>query len=164
VGIDYLRYPTPQVTLDTWRSMGATHVVWGPHQPGGSYTDVAREAAFAHAVGVFGGEFKSVAGYQVARLRRSAKGARSPTRIAWLGCGGDPPTGVYAPTNIDTRKPDRLISEEELTGDARAQLIDVPVAVFRPSCPDAGAAAAELNASFRQILSVGDVSIWTRTH
>jgi hypothetical protein len=164
VGIDYLRYPTPQVTLDTWRSMGATHVVWRPQQPGGTYTDVAREAVFAHALGVFAGHVESIAGYQVAPLRRSAKGARSPTRVAWLGCGADPPTGVYAPTNIDTRKADRLISMEQLASNAREQLADVPVVVNRPNCPDTGAAAGELGASFRHILSVGDVSIWARKH
>ena len=161
-GIDYLRYPTPQVTLDTWRSMGATHVVWRSQQAGGSYTDVAREAVFAHALEVFGGKVTSIAGYQVAPLRRSAKGSRSPTRVAWLGCGGDPPTGVYLPPNIEKRKADRLISMEQLAGDAKGQLADVPVAVFRPGCSGSSEASAELSDSFRQVLSVGDVSIWTR--
>jgi hypothetical protein len=143
--------------------MGATHVVWRPQLPGGSYVDVAREAVFAHALEAFGGKVKHIAGYQVVPLsRRSANGARSRTRIAWLGCGSDPSMGVYLPKDVEKRKPDRLISTEELTADAKKQLADVPVAVFRSNCPASGSASAELHASFRQMLSVGDVSIWTR--
>jgi len=163
LGVDYQRYATPEVTLDMWRSMGVTHVVWNTHQPGGTLTHVGREAVFAHALQTFGGKVTSIGGYQVAPLsRRSAKGSREPTQVAWLGCGADPPTGVYLPGNIEKRTAERLIAAADLTSDAKQQLAKVPVAVLRPGCAGLTQAAAELRASFKQVINVGDVSIWVR--
>jgi hypothetical protein len=159
LGIDYGRYAKPEVTLATWRSMGATHVIWAPTQVPGTYETVVREAVFAHALNTVVGKVTNVGGYLVAPIsRRATKSAREKTRVAWLGCSGDPPTGVYLPGHIAKKKPERLISET----DPKQQLAEVPVAVLRPSCPGLASVSAELNASFKQVLTVGDVSIWTR--
>jgi hypothetical protein len=163
LGIDYLSYKTPEETFATWRKMGVTHAVWVHHQAGGSYELVAREAAFAHALGVYGGNVTDIGGYQVTALsRKSAKGARAPTRVAWLGCGGDPPLGVYKLADSLKRKPERLFSTADLASDFKGQLADVPVAILRPACGSLGAVSSQLRASYKQMFTVGDVSIWAR--
>jgi hypothetical protein len=163
LGIDYLAYATPEKTFATWRKLGITHAVWVHQQAGGSYEQVAREATFAHALEVYGGKVTSIGGYQVMPLsRKSAKGARTPTRVAWLGCGGDPPLGVYTPAQIVTRQAERLIAPADLASDAKGQLADVPVAVLRSACGSMSPASAELRASFKQMFTVGDISVWTR--
>jgi hypothetical protein len=163
LGIDYVRYATPEETLATWRSMGVTHAVWVPQQAGGTYELVAREAVFAHALELFSGKVKSLGGYKIAPLSRPpGKDARTPTRVAWLGCGGDPPTGVYLPANIDKRRPERLLSMAELTSNPKAQLAEVPVAVLRSNCSGMKEAFAEVRASFKQTLTMGDVAVWVR--
>lgn len=164
LGMDYARYATPQETLDVWRSMGGTHVIWVPHQAGGTYESVAREAVFAHALARVTEKVKNVSGYQVATIsQRVTRRAREKTRVVFLGCGGDPPLGVYLAKNLATMKAERLIAAADLEADPKRQLADVPVAVLRPNCPGLTSASTEVRSSFQQVLNVGDVLIWVRS-
>ena len=164
LGIDYFKTATPQATLALWRSMGITHVIWKTDRGPSTIEQVEREAAFVDALELYGADTRSIAGYQLTRLapERHAPGANTPTRVAWLGCGGDPPTGIYVPGDVSRRKPERVISPLDFANDASAPLAGVSVAVLRPDCPEMAPAAAELNASFKRVLGAGGVALWVR--
>jgi hypothetical protein len=164
LGIDYLSYPTPAATMAVWRRMGITHVVWKTERGASSYEQVALEAVFNDAIGVFGADTRSVGGYLVTRLATGPSPARAqtPTRLAWLGCGGDPPMGVYLPNRIGARRAERLIFLPDLEGDVHRALSDVSVVVLRPSCSAIAGAAAQLASSFKRASGAGDVSLWVR--
>jgi hypothetical protein len=164
LGIDYFKSATPQDTYALWRRMGVTHVVWKTERNASSYEQVAREAVFFHALQVYGEEPRAYGSYLLSALKLgpTPPGAATPTRVAWLGCEADPPTGIYIPANVNLRKPERAIAPLDLANDAAPALAAASVAILRANCPDMAAAAAELNGSFRRVLGAGAVSLWLR--
>jgi hypothetical protein len=164
LGIDYVAYPTAKTTFDVWKSMGITHAIWRSELGASTIEGVAREAVFAEAIDRYGADTRPMSGYLLSRLDASAAraGGDTPTKVAWFGCGADPRTGVYAPANLAQRWPERLISPLDFANDATQALAGVTVAVLRPGCPDVAPAVAELNSSFKRVMSAGDVSIWVR--
>jgi hypothetical protein len=164
LGIDYFTLATPQATMALWQGMGITHVVWKGESIATTYERVALQAVFLHAIEIYGVETKVLGGYFLTRLAYAPAppGASTPTLVAWLGCGGDPPTGIYVPRNVDRRQPERVISPLDLANDPSPELAGVSVAVLRPACPDMAPAIAALNSSFKRVMGAGDVALWVR--
>jgi hypothetical protein len=164
LAIDYVSYPTPEVTMAVWRRMGITHIVWKTERGSSTIKQVALETVFNDAIAVFGADTQAIGGYLVTRLPSgpSPDRAQRPTRVAWLGCGADPPTGVYLPHKVESRLPERQLSPPDLDGDAQRALSDVSAVVLRPACPANAGVAGQLPASFKRVSGAGDVSLWVR--
>jgi hypothetical protein len=165
LGIAYLEYPAPRDTAAVWRRMGITHTVWKGEALGQTLDRLAQQAVFLHALEVYGEPTQYLGGYHLNKLNYepTPKGAETPTRVAWLGCGGDPPLGVYVPANLDKRQPERAITPLELSNDPTPALAGASVAILRPSCAGLEPAMSVLNASFRRVMGAGDVSLWVRS-
>lgn len=164
LGIDYLGSPSPETTLALWRGLGITHVLWRADRGGMTYETLALEAVFADAMEHFGDKPKRVVGLELSELRASPAraGADAPTRLAWLGCGGDPVAGVYSPRGLTERRVERRLDASQLAGDPAAALAGVSLLILRPACPEMKAATAEIERSFRRLIQAGDVALWTR--
>jgi hypothetical protein len=164
LGIDYFTTDTPRATVALWRSMGITHAIWKTEISATDFEGVAREAVFAHAISVYGVDQKSISGYLIDRLSTGLvpAGADTPTRVAWLGCGGDPSPGIYVPGKLSPPQPERLIQPLDLANDPSQALAGVPVAVLRSGCPSMAPAASVLGVSFTRMIGVGDVAVWVR--
>jgi hypothetical protein len=104
-------------------------------------------------------------GWRVTKLRSDAPGPRNmtpPPRIAWLGCGGDPPTGIYQPAGLAVRVPAQRLREDQVASDTRSALRDVDAIVLRPSCDYAAKARPAIESQFDLHCTAGDVGLWTR--
>jgi hypothetical protein len=164
LGIEYFKYATPEATIAVWKRMGITHVVWKPESGATTYERAALQAVFLHAIELYGVETRMLGGYFLTRVAYAPvpPGASTPTRVAWLGCGADPPTGVYVPVNVNRRRPERVITPLDLSNDPSPALAEVSVAILRSACPDVAPATAVLNSSFKRVTGAGDVALWVR--
>jgi hypothetical protein len=163
--IDYLALPTPAATLALWRSLGVTHAWWNPGLYPLSPDMVGREAVFQRAVTTYIPTTGAAGKYRFGALdlRTPRPDADVPTRLAWLGCGGDPMTGIYTPRELaDGRAPTDPGLPTANRG-AAAALGAVNVVVLHPSC---GAPPAEvsavINAEFVPTTHMGDLVLWVR--
>jgi len=81
-----------------------------------------------------------------------------PTRIAWIGCNRDVPTGLYTPRDFAEGKP---AQDPGLT--ARPALAAANVVLHRGSCalpsPEVGAA---IGAGFTRTVAFGDLVVYVR--
>ncbi len=160
-GIDYLALPTPAAALALWRRMGVTHVWWDTSLPGNRDMDMmAREGVFQRAAALFVPRTEPVNHYQMGALAPSFDGAAAatPTRIAWIGCGNDPPTGVYdARSLVDGR------GGQDLGLGARPALAGANVVLRRTSCPmPAPEISDAINIQFVQRSSDGSIAVFVR--
>lgn len=130
-GIDYLAQETPADTLRLWRSLGLTHLWWDPTQYPRDDDVLAREAVFQHAVAVFVPKTITVAGYEFGAITdgQPAEAAAS-TRIAWLGCRNDRPTGIYTPRDFARGAPPASAGIA-----SAADLAAVAVVLHHDACP-----------------------------
>jgi hypothetical protein len=158
--IDYLTLPTPAATLRLWRRLGITHVWWSTGLPDRDNDLMAREAVFQHALATFVPQTQAIHNYQFGALVPMAPSplANAPTRIAWIGCGGDVPTGVYDPRGFAEG---RGATDLGLTG--RPALAGANVVLQRGSCQmPSNEVGAALNAQFVQRDTVGNVNVFVR--
>lgn len=165
--IDYAALESPAATFALWRKMGATHVSWFRNRGATSPEDLAREAVFARTLQQYTIEAVSVGGRLMARLSDGPMDARAtsaPTRIAWLGCGGDPPTGIYATRELAPRNPSIALSEQSLRDGPLQALAWANALVLRPSCDAVSAIMGSLRTEFEARIDAGDVSVWVRTY
>ena len=163
--VDYLQLPTPNATLDLWRKMGVTHVMWWPDIGGRGPAELAREAGFARAFDQWGDGPADIGDKRLSALLANPKNAElaaQPTRIAWLGCSGDPPLGTFSPAGLAERKPERNLSEERVHAAALEELREVNALVLRPSCGYLAGVEAEIAKQFKAVFKAGDVSLWVR--
>ncbi|HEX2656768.1 MAG TPA: hypothetical protein VHU40_00795, partial [Polyangia bacterium] len=158
--IDYIDHASPAATLALWRSLGVTHAVWDPNLLPRDHDVVAREAVFQRALSLFVPSHEGVGHYQFGALDPTANQAQAqvPTRIAWIGCEPDRPTGLYTPREFsEGRAPQDL----GLTG--RPALATANVVLRRPRCgfpaPEVETAAA---ADFVEVAHLGEVLVLVR--
>ena len=99
-----------------------------------------------------------------ATLGNAAETARAerPFVLAWLGCGGDPPTGIYSPRGLTTRQPEKPLGEIELATAPTEALAEVSALIMRPSCVGLEGAKRELDRAFQKTTTGGDVMVWVR--
>jgi hypothetical protein len=158
--IDYLTLPTPEATAALWKSLGITHVWWNQSLPGRDNDLMAREAVFQRAAAAYVPGTQPINHYQFGALIQTAPPhlARSATRIAWIGCGGDVPTGIYDPRGFAEG---RDAVDRGLT--ARPALSGANVVLWRASCPMPGPEVNDaLNIQFIQRDTIGDVTVYVR--
>jgi hypothetical protein len=163
--IDYLLLETPNATVDLWRKLGATHAMWWPDCGGMSPDELAREAGFARTIDQWGDGPDNIGDKRLSKLTATAKNsalAAQPTRIAWLGCGGDPPLGIFAPKGLAERKPEQNLTEERVHEAALNELSAVNALVLRPSCGYLGGVEPEISKQFKRMINAGDISLWVR--
>jgi hypothetical protein len=158
--IDYLTLRTPAATLALWRSLGITHVWWDQSLPGRDDDLMAREAVFQHAAATFVPRTEVIHHYQFGPLVPGAPPDRAaePTRIAWIGCGGDVPTGVYAPRGFAEGR-----GATDLGLTSRPALAGANVVLRRTSCPlPSNEVSDALNIQFVRRVDVGNVTVFVR--
>jgi hypothetical protein len=163
--IDYLLLDTPNATVDLWRTMGITHVVWWPDAGGMSPDELAREAGFARTVDQWGTKPEDIGDRRLNDLTphpRDAALAARPTRIAWLGCGGDPPLGIFTPSGLAARTPERKLSEDAVRTAPLSEIAEANALVLRPGCGYLADVEATISQQFGRMVRVGDVALWVR--
>ncbi len=163
--IDYLLLETPNATADLWRKLGATHVMWWPDRGGMSPEELAREAGFARAIDQWGDGPDNIDDKRLSKLRANPKNAAlsaQPTRIAWLGCGGDPPLGIYTQHGLVERTPERKLAEERVHQGVLREVESANALVVRPSCGYMGGVESEIAKQFKRMIQAGDVALWVR--
>jgi len=97
-GISYGLQKTPRDVYDLYRSLGATHIVWGPKSKG---TDsLAGDIMFydfvlrrAEGMGTFGG-------YRLAKMPDKAPSGAFNDTVAVFSCDGSYPTGLYPVSSL----------------------------------------------------------------
>jgi hypothetical protein len=158
--IDYLTLPTPAATLALWRRLGITHVWWDQSLPGRDDDLMAREAVFQHAAATFVPSTEVINHYQFGALAPSARPERAAerTRIAWIGCGSDVPTGLYDPRGFAEGR-----GATDLGLVSRPALAAANVVLRRTSCPGPATEITDtLNIQFLQRVHIGDVAVFVR--
>jgi hypothetical protein len=162
--IDYVSLGSGERTLALWQRLGINHVAWNPDLGDMSPEELAREAVFSSAIRLGSdGSPRALGGKQLVKLRGSKWPADAAAlRIAWLGCGGDPPIGVYDAPGLAIRVPAATLAPKNVEADALAALAGVGTLVLRPSCDYASAARPTIEKGFERVATAGDVSLWVR--
>ena len=164
--IEYLDLGDPNTVGRMWRDLGITHVLWRTEHGAMSPAELAREAVFARSISVLSERAPQVSGgWRIAKLRPDLPETHdrtSPLRIAWLGCGGDPPTGIYAPPGVGPRVPGKTLGESQIVTDTQAALSGVDAIVVRPSCAYTAQAKPWIESHFDLYTTAGDVGLWIR--
>jgi hypothetical protein len=163
--VDYTLLETPNDTVDLWRKLGTTHVMWWPDRGGMSPEELAREAGFARAIDQWGDGPEDIGDKRLGKLMANPKNstlAAQPTRIAWLGCGGDPHLGIFTPKGLAARKPEGRLSEEPVHAAPLGELTAANALVLRPSCGYLSGVESEISKQFKLMIKGGDVSLWVR--
>jgi hypothetical protein len=162
--VDYLVLDTPRDAVELWRKLGATHVMWWD-DCGGGLEELAREAIFARAIDLWGDSPAAVDDKRLSKLVDNPKNSAwsaEPTRIAWLGCGGDPPVGIYSPRGLIARTPDTGLTEDSVRNAPLDVLATANAIVLRPSCNYLDKAKSEVPRQFKVMRVAGDVDVWIR--
>ena len=145
--------------------MGATHVMWWDDlgMPWSDY--MAREAVFARTVELWGTDFQSIDDKHLAKLNatpRDAARSAEPTRIAWLGCGDDPPTALYGVRGLVRREPESPLRPEAVRDAPLAAIAAANAVILRASCDSLQKAVAEIPTQFTRISGAGRLAVWVR--
>jgi hypothetical protein len=163
--IDYLLLDTPNAAVEAWHRLGITHAMWWSDRGGMSPEDLAREASFVRAIDQWGDGPHEIEERRVSALTvksRKPALAGQPTTIAWLGCGGDPPLGLYTPPALCKREPVYKLNEARVHDAALEELITANAVVIRPSCEHLEGVEEEMAKQFKKMIKAGDVSLWIR--
>ncbi len=163
--IDYLILETPDATVDLWRRLGITHAVWWPDRGGMSPEELAREAGFARTIDQWGDGPEDIGDRRLSKLRTSPRSgalAAQPTRIAWLGCNGDPPLGVFSPKGLAARTPEQELTEDRVHEAVLNAVSAANALVLRPSCGYLRGVEQEVSKQFKLMIKAGDISLWVR--
>jgi hypothetical protein len=167
-GIDYLACQSPRATAELWRRLRVTHVVWREDHPALDPSEVGAEAVVAHALELFGAETQHAGGLAVTRLAPPDAHLRAPasvpTRLVWIGCGSDPPAGVYTPAGLTGGQAESAFSPVALASHPGLAAVDtgVPIVAMRSACPEARAAEGEMSAAYRRLITAGELALWVR--
>jgi hypothetical protein len=163
--IDYVLLDTPNAAAAAWRKLGITHVMWWSDRGGMSSEDLAREAGFTRAIDQWGTGPHEIEDRRVSALRtkpRHPAMAEQSTRVAWLGCGGDPKLGIYNLPGLLKRVPERKLEEDNVHKSALNELSAANAIVLRPSCGYLDGVESEIAKQFTKMIKAGDVSLWIR--
>jgi hypothetical protein len=162
---DYLYIETPARAFALWRKLGVTHALWQPDRGDQSPTSLAREAVFVRTVKLHQRTDTQNGGVRLSTLdlESSPAAAAAPTRIVWLGCGGDPVLGIYSPRALaQGKQPEIPLDATALAQRPDETLREANAAIVRSSCGSLSSAHSELARSFEAALSAGGVSVWVR--
>jgi hypothetical protein len=163
--IDYMLLETPDEAAKLWRKLGATHAMWWTDRGGMSPEALAREASFVRTVEHGCESQERVDNKAMCKLTGNASNpvlASHPTKIAWLGCEGDPELGVYSPSRLASRSPERSFSEADLRKNPVEALRDANALVVRPSCGYWEDISEAVERDFNSAIKAGEVAIWVR--
>lgn len=162
--IDYLALDSPTMVTHLWRRLGITHFAWYPKNPPGSPDGWAREAVYVRARNAVKTESKEIGPFRVMSMAPVLAEAEpgAPTVIAWLGCGGDPPAGLYSPRGLSKRQPTSLFDEAALAADPAKVLAGANVAVVRHACKGREAVVSAVTRGFVPASEGSELSAYTR--
>ncbi|HVR61902.1 MAG TPA: hypothetical protein VMU50_08385 [Polyangia bacterium] len=163
--IDYAAHTTPAETLAVWKSVGVTHAWWRPNLPDLSADLAAREAVFQRAISLFAPTAVSIDQYRLGTVelhRPLPAAATTPTRIAWIGCAKDPPTGLYDARALSERRPPANPGLPLAKRDPVAALLPANVVVLHPACGPSAEMTAAIKADFVQATRAGDLVFYVR--
>jgi hypothetical protein len=163
--IDYLLLDTPVEVAAAWRRLGITHAMWWADRGGMSPEELAREAVFIRAIEQWGDEPKELDEKRLSALGshpRNGARAEQATRMAWLGCGGDPKLGIYSPSGLVKREPARKLREDRVHKDALQELDPANILILRPSCGYLDGVEPQIEQQWKRMVKAGDVSLWVR--
>jgi hypothetical protein len=166
--IFYPQIETPDAAAALWQKIGATHSVWYASRPAMVIEEIAGEPLFARTIDEYGEDLGIVAGRRFVKLTKHPKHpelAAEPTRVLWVGCGGDPSAGVYAPRTLTDGRPKPLLAlAAPLAPWAVAQALGQSNAViFRSRCPVGVDVRGLMTVDFKPMTQAGDLEIWIRT-
>jgi hypothetical protein len=162
---EYVDLDVPARAAELWRKLGATHALWLPDRGDQTWRQLAREAVFQRTLKLYQAGEAQHGEFRLTTLRPTTlhpEAAAAPTRLAWLGCGGDPAAGLYTPQGLGDGRPERRFAPEALAGDPRGTLAEVNAIVLRDSCGGQGPLQSEIYARFERVVSAGGVALWIR--
>jgi hypothetical protein len=163
--VDYMVHETPDVTAELWRKLEATHVMWWIDYGDPWPEEMAREAAFYRAVDLWCDGGETIGDKQLCKLQPAARdqaNSAMPTKIAWLGCGGDPELALYTPRGLVQRTPESRLDREAVRTTPLAALAGANAIILRSGCDYLGQAIAEIPRQFKQMRKAGVATIWVR--
>jgi hypothetical protein len=163
--VDYMVIETPDAAAELWRKMGATHLMWWSDYGGPFPEELAREAVFARTARLWGTEPEVVDDKRLSKLQDAPSDrtrSATPTTIAWLGCSGDPPLGMYTPRGLVARTPATTLSEDRVRDAPLDAVAEANAVILRPSCGYLSKAVAEIPNQFVTTRKAGDVAVWVR--
>lgn len=166
---EYLIQDVPSEIERHWRLYGATHVVWMPRK-GGPWTadKLAREAVFHRVLEPFLAQSNPVETGSYRVLALPPAGAvtldSSPTRIAWLGCADDPPSGLYTAAGLEKRTPLAAVASAGPSTPPEAALAKANAVIVRSGCAEWPADKTFLaRAGFRHRFDSSPHEVWVRS-
>ncbi len=74
-----------------------------------------------------------------------------PTKIAWLGCGNDPPFGMFTVRGLVQQMPESRLSEDSVRDAPLDALTAANAVILRKSCDYLARAAAEIPRQFKTL-------------
>jgi hypothetical protein len=162
---EYVDIAVPARAAELWRKLGATHVLWFPDRGDQTWRQLAREAVFQRTLKLFQAGEAQHGEFRLTTLRPTTlrgDAANAPTRLTWIGCGGDPQPGYYTPAGLGDGKPDARFTMEQLGRDPRGTLNPVNALILRDSCGGQGGFLGEIYNNFERVISAGGVALWIR--
>lgn len=164
--IDYLATDIPAEAGALWHRLGSTHLVWLPGRGAMPMDEIVRELVFVRVVEQYSKPWQTLPiGWSIHSITRQPRDrvlASQPTRIAWLGCRGDPQNGIYSARQLMARVPERGFSDDEIRIGAGALLAGANSVAYRPSCDFGPGVSAALSADFDLVTSATDLQFWAR--
>jgi hypothetical protein len=127
--------------------------------------EMAREAAFHRAVDLWCDGGEAIGDKRLCKLQSVARDpakSAAPTKIAWLGCGGDPALALYTPRGLVERTPESRLDKEAVRTASLDALAKANAIILRSGCDYLGQANAEIPRQFRQMRKAGPVTVWVR--
>lgn len=166
-GIDYVSLETPDRAAALWREYGVTHVSWYASRAAMPVDELAREAVFARTVAEYvdpeTARTESARTFNVLRSSpRNQEAAAAPTRVAWVGCMGDPPLAIYTPRELARRLPGLTLDEQRLRAAPLEALAGANAVIVRSGCEVAVRVLTVLGTEFRAAVPAADVTVWIR--
>jgi hypothetical protein len=160
--ISYAHLGSPHRSVEKWRSLGITHIVWRTGRPGLPRYQLASEAVFAEALANAITPFQTVGNYHVAEVRTAAH-APQESKIAVLSCGEDPAPGLYTPLGLHNQEspfevfPPR-IAPQLLLG----RLENATSVILYTQCPGNAGHRRQLLQQFQEHSKIKDTVLFVR--
>jgi hypothetical protein len=162
---DYMVLDTPDAAAELWHKTGSTHVMWWHDYGGPSPDDLAREAVFARTAQLWGTPAENVEDKRLSKVQDAPSDrtrSAAPTKIAWLGCDGDPALGLYTPRGLVARKAESALNQDQVRDAPLEAVAAANAVILRPSCGFLAKAVSDLPSQFVHMRKSGDVGVWVR--
>lgn len=155
--IGYPGLSSTRAVFDSWRRLGATHVIWGRSRITKlDRATLAREAVFYEAAVRSAKDLREAHGFHVVELADEPPASHARV-LRVLGCNQDPPSGFF-----------RIAMGRGANGGGWLREVeprtpeDVTVVAVRPACGIPREVRSEIDREYRRVADLGGMFIYVR--